>query len=87
MIIQDGCNEGGLVYHWVTWDGVISWTVTDLEITYYPEPFDVNADSVVNILDLIAAISAFGVCEDCAEDVIQDGIVDIFDLLLVIDSM
>lgn len=46
---------------------------------------DINGDEVVNVVDLLAVISAWGPCAaGCAADVFADGVVDIHDLLYVI---
>ncbi|MBC8201126.1 MAG: hypothetical protein H8E86_03690, partial [Planctomycetes bacterium] len=58
-----------------------------LEITFYPAPTDVNEDNSINVQDLLAVIAAFGACDDCCEDVIQDGMVDITDLLSVLSDV
>lgn len=63
----------------------------------YSEPWfrnqfvaDVNADSIVNVLDLLAVISAWGSCspppELCPADLDGNGIVNVLDLLIVINN-
>jgi hypothetical protein len=47
-------------------------------------PADVNGDEVVDVLDLIAVIIAWGVCDACPEDVDENGVVDVLDLVFVI---
>ena len=47
------------------------------------EPADVNGDGVVNVLDLLAVIAAWG-SPGGPEDVNSDGVVDVLDLLAVI---
>jgi len=47
---------------------------------------DVNGDGTVNTEDLLAVISAWGVCGSCSEDLNNDGTVDVGDLLLVVGS-
>jgi hypothetical protein len=51
-----------------------------------PEPGspDVNGDGRVNVLDLLAVLSAWGACDDCPEDITRDGVVDAFDLLQIL---
>jgi hypothetical protein len=46
---------------------------------------DTNSDGLVNVVDLLAIISAWGPCSgDCSEDFDESGHVDVTDLLLVI---
>ncbi|MHC5023689.1 MAG: hypothetical protein ACYTGG_07235 [Planctomycetota bacterium] len=45
---------------------------------------DVNADGVVDIVDLLALLSAWGACDCCPEDLNEDGVVDIVDLLALL---
>ena len=49
---------------------------------------DVNNDGEVNVLDLIAVIGAWGICDDppaiCPADTNRDGVVDVLDLIAVI---
>ena len=59
----------------------------DLTITFIPAPTDVNEDNHINKLDLMEVIMAFGACDDCCEDVNQDGMVDVKDLLLVLSDL
>ncbi len=42
---------------------------------------DINGDGVVDVLDLLALLSAWGECPDCPEDLNGDGVVDVLDLL------
>jgi len=47
---------------------------------------DINADGVVDVLDLLEVLGAWGPCPDpcCPQDVNEDGVVDVLDLLLVL---
>ncbi|MHC4653271.1 MAG: hypothetical protein ACYTES_20735, partial [Planctomycetota bacterium] len=47
-------------------------------------PEDVNGDGVVNHLDVLAVVHAFGPCAGCPEDVNGDGMVDLIDLWMVL---
>jgi len=47
-------------------------------------PGDATGDRLVNFDDLIAVLSAWGVCGDCPEDLDDSGFVDFDDLLLVL---
>jgi len=47
---------------------------------------DVNFDGVVDVLDLLAVLGAWGPCEDCDEDVNGDDVVDVLDLLAVLSQ-
>ena len=47
---------------------------------------DMNGDSVVDVLDLLGVIFAWGPCNGCAEDFDGSGVVNVDDLLLVISA-
>ena len=47
---------------------------------------DLNADGVVNILDLLLLIGSFGPCEGCPADFDNDGFVGVVDLLALIGN-
>ncbi len=49
-------------------------------------PADVNQDDVVDVLDLLAVLSAWGQTGDIPEDVNDDGVVDVLDLLEVLTA-
>lgn len=46
-----------------------------------PCPSDLNADTVVNVLDLLDLLTAWGVCAGCPQDLNGDGAVNVVDLL------
>ena len=63
-------------------------TLADLDGEIYlkaetPTTADVNADGVVNILDLVAVANAFG---EAAPDLNGDGVVNIQDLVIVANA-
>jgi hypothetical protein len=47
-------------------------------------PEDINGDGVINVLDLLSLLDAWGPCVGCPEDINGDGTVDITDLLLLL---
>jgi hypothetical protein len=49
-----------------------------------PVPGDVNGDGIVDVVDLLSIISAWGACSGCPEDVNDDGTVNVSDLLIAI---
>jgi len=51
-----------------------------------PCPPDVNDDLVVDVLDLLGILGAWGPCDHCAEDVNCDLVVDVLDLLEVLGA-
>ncbi len=51
-----------------------------------PCPADVNDDGMVDVLDLLEVLSAWGPCPDCGEDITGDGVVDVLDLLEVLSA-
>ncbi|MCI0364285.1 MAG: lamin tail domain-containing protein [Phycisphaerales bacterium] len=59
--------------------------VLNLPCPAAPCPSDVNGDDIVNVLDLLAVISAWGTANPAA-DINDDGVVNIIDLLAVISA-
>ena len=53
------------------------------EIDFEGEPLlgDLNQDGIVNTIDLLILLSAFGSCDSCPEDLDQSGYVNVLDLL------
>jgi probable HAF family extracellular repeat protein len=51
---------------------------------YLPE--DINQDGVVDVVDLLAVVGAWGACKNCPEDINGDGFVDVVDLLAIISA-
>ncbi len=52
-----------------------------------PCPADINDDGIVDVIDLLAVLGAWGPCEpDCPEDLNEDGVVDVIDLLEVLGA-
>ena len=49
-------------------------------------PGDVNGDGVVNVIDLLAVLAAWGPCGGCPEDIDGNGVVNINDLLAVLSN-
>jgi len=47
-------------------------------------PADINDDGVIDVLDLLAILNAWGDCPGCPEDITGDGVVDVLDLLEVL---
>ena len=47
---------------------------------------DTNRDAVIDVLDLLNVISAWGECTSCLEDIDGSGSVDVLDLLAVIGN-
>ena len=61
------------------------WNIDDVEIWAVSIcPADVVADGVVNVLDFLAVVAAWGNCPDCAADVNDDGVVNVQDVLAVL---
>ena len=50
------------------------------------DPADINEDGVVDVFDLLALLSAWGVNPGHPADVNEDGVVDVLDLLLLLAS-
>ena len=51
-----------------------------------PCPADITGDGQINVSDLLAVISAWGVCPGCPADINADGQVNVTDLLMVING-
>lgn len=51
-----------------------------------PCPADISGNGQVDFQDLLAVLSAFGVCEGCPEDLDDDDAVGFSDLLIVLSS-
>ena len=49
-----------------------------------PNPFDLNKDHIVNVLDLILVVNGFG---ESDPDLNSDGVVNILDLVLVVQEI
>lgn len=49
-------------------------------------PADLNNDGTVDVLDLLAVLSAWGPCVSCATDINRDGVVDVLDLLALLSA-
>jgi len=62
------------------WEAAIAWLLP--EPGSIPE--DVTGDGVVDVLDLLAVLAAWGECVGCPEDINGDGVVDVLDLLAVL---
>jgi len=52
--------------------------------TAEPCPGDANGDEIVDIMDLLAMLAQWGICEDCNSDHDNNGVVDIEDLLIML---
>ena len=50
------------------------------------KPGDVDADGVVDVLDLIEVLGAWGPCDGCPQDIDGNGVVDVLDLLLLLGN-
>ena len=61
---------------------MISWPFPPPPEDEIPE--DITGDGVVDVLDLLAVLGAWGGCVDCPEDINGDGVVDVLDLLEVL---
>jgi len=62
------------------WDAAIAWLMPEP-----PEmPEDVTGDGVVDVLDLLAILAAWGDCPGCPEDINGDDVVDVLDLLAIL---
>ena len=48
-------------------------------------PGDIDCSGGVDVVDLVALLAAWGVCEGCPEDVTGDGVVDVVDLLALLE--
>jgi len=83
-------NESGqVVWQHFTPDKIMRAVKYSYEILDPPTPScigDINTDAVVNVLDLLAIINAWGGCKGCSEDINNDSYVNVADLLAIIES-
>jgi hypothetical protein len=81
----DDCNENGIPDDC----DIASGESEDVNGNGVPDeceelcPEDIDGDGVVNVVDLLALLGAWGMC-DCAEDIDGDGVVNVVDLLAVL---
>ena len=47
---------------------------------------DTDSSGAVDVIDLLAVISAWGPCTDCTEDIDDNDAVDVLDLLAIISA-
>jgi len=68
----------------LAWD--ILTTEQDIILAVYSTciPGDATGDGIVDVLDLLAVLNAWGDCPGCPEDLTGDGVVDVLDLLQVL---
>jgi len=61
---------------------------TDIDVVKEspPCPADINGDGVVDVLDLLGVLAAWGTTGDVPEDVNDDGVVDVLDLIEVLSA-
>ena len=69
----------------VTWQMPASLSIVKDDCVL-PCPGDVDGDSMVDVTDLLAVISAWGPCSGCDADVDGSGTVDVTDLLAIISA-
>jgi len=55
-----------------------------VELVTAPCYADINGDTIVDVVDLLEVIGAWGYCFECVADVNQDSIVDVTDLLAIV---
>jgi len=64
-----------------------NFVIEEGEILGWPVcPADLTGDGVVDVLDLLEVLAAWGPCPDCPEDITGDGIVDVLDLLEILSA-
>ncbi|MHC4908093.1 MAG: hypothetical protein ACYTF9_00030 [Planctomycetota bacterium] len=51
-----------------------------------PAPADLNGDRAIDSIDLVDVIMAWGICQECEEDLTGDGRVDAEDMVVVVTS-
>ncbi len=55
-------------------------------VAFAGKPGDVNGDGVVDVLDLLEVLGAWGDCVGCPADLDGNGVVDVLDLLIVLGN-
>ena len=87
--IREVNESGQVVWQHFTPDNIMRAVKYSYGILDPPTPScigDINTDTVVNVLDLLAIINAWGGCEGCNEDINNDGYVNVTDLLSIVES-
>jgi hypothetical protein len=76
---QEQHPGGGAAY-------VARWDMQDPPMTAHPS--DINGDGVVDVLDLLILLDAWGACKscDCPADLNGDCAIDVLDLLFLLDN-
>ncbi len=77
------CGNPGMVHILQWWD--VGFDNTRVTLAVSPCPADVDGDYAVDVLDLLAVLSAWGTVGG-PEDVNGDGMVDVMDLLAVLNA-
>lgn len=83
MTWVDGRNDGGDIFgQRINADGTLGPGANTCA------PVDLNCDGVVDVLDLLILLGAWGPCGkgDCIADINMDGVVDVLDLLMLLGS-
>jgi len=66
---------------------VVFATASEIREAFLPiliPPGDVNGDGLIDVVDLLAVLGAWGPCHGCPEDLNHDDVVDVLDLLIVL---
>lgn len=83
-------NKGQIVYDLWVENGMSAPVEIDMAELIMYRPQDINKDGLVDVQDLLLAISGWGQCPappaQCAADVNGDGVVNVTDLLSVINN-
>ena len=76
----DGYMESGEV-------PVVYATASEIRRAFLPlliPPGDVDGDGLIDVVDLLAVLAAWGPCHGCPEDLNHDAVVDVLDLLIIL---
>ena len=86
--IRELDTEGQIAWQHFTPDSIMRavkypWSILDTPTECLA---DINRDGIVGVVDLLAIIDAWGLCDNCDADINTDGIVNVSDLLGIVDA-
>ena len=85
FVAEGGLPVQGYVNEQITLANVPLFPIRDVITHEFPAcPADVNGDTIVDVLDLVALILNWGPCAGCPEDVTGDDVIDVLDLVAMI---
>lgn len=82
-----GCSGATLACEVTVSDGIVTNPPQSVSVVIPGTPTgDLNCDGVINVMDLILLLTAWGPCSGCPADLNSDGQVNVTDLLLLLTN-